>query len=200
MQFSTVRFETGSEEFFRAKQFLECKTATPFFLSEKWKAITSSRRPGLHQCNSRNNFTKVSFCHRAMSHRSRTKASVDRHGYSGRLNKTKDKLEDVDVIALRDHWFSLWPDRRAYLIIFIRRVTLNTELDTVFLFVRHGQRTHFGVYPLVCPFSTWPGQGFYVELFLIGALNRLQRWQRSRAFLAQTSTYKGNVLCFFAEK
>ena len=41
-------------------------------------------------------------------------------------------------------------------------VTLNTELDTVYLFVRHGQRTHFGVYPLVCPFSTWPGQGFYV--------------------------------------
>ena len=84
--------------------------------------------------------------------------------------------------------------------IFIRRVTLNTELDTVFLSIRQGQRTHFGVYPLVCPFSTWPGQGFYVELFLIGALNRLQRWQRSRAFLAQTSTYKGNVLCFFAEK
>ena len=52
-----------------------------------------------------------------------------------------------------------------YLTIFIRRVNLNTELDTVFLFVRHGQRTHFGVYPLVCPFSTWPGQGFYVELF-----------------------------------
>ena len=88
----------------------------------------------------------------------------------------------------------------VYLTIFIRRVTLNTELDTVHLFVRHGQRIHFGVYPLVCPFSTWPGQGFYVELFLIGALNRLQRWQRSRAFLAQTSTYKGNVLCFFAEK
>ena len=87
-----------------------------------------------------------------------------------------------------------------HLTIFIRGVTLNTELDTVYLFVRHGQRTHFGVYPLVCPFSTWPGQGFYVELFLIGALNRLQRWQRSRAFLAQTSTYKGNVLCFFAEK
>ena len=87
-----------------------------------------------------------------------------------------------------------------YLTIFIRRVTSNTELDTVYLFVRHGQRTHFGVYPFVCPFSTWPGQGFYVELFLIGALNRLQRWQRSRAFLAQTSTYKGNVLCFFAEK
>ena len=53
-----------------------------------------------------NNFTKVSFCHRAMSHRSRTKASVDRHGYSGRLNKTKDKLEDVDFIALRGHRFS----------------------------------------------------------------------------------------------
>ena len=58
-------------------------------------------------------------------------------------------------------------DKCFHLTIFIRRVTLNTELDTVFLFVRHGQRTHFGVYPLVCPFSTWPGQGFYVELFLL---------------------------------
>ena len=87
-----------------------------------------------------------------------------------------------------------------YLTIFIRRVTLNIESDVVSLFVRHGQRTHFGVYPLVCPFSTWPGQGFCIELFLIGALNGLQIWQRSRAFLAQTSIYKGNVLCFFAEK
>ena len=77
-------------------------------------------------------------------------------------------------------------------------MTLNIELDTVFLFVRHGQRTHFGVYPLVCPFITWPGQGFYVELFLIGALNRLR--DGKEAFLAQTSTYKENVLCFFAEK
>ena len=25
--------------------------------------------------------------------------------------------------------------------------------------------THFGVYPLVFSFSTWTGQGFYVELF-----------------------------------
>ena len=31
---------------------------------------------------------------------------------------------------------------------------------------RHAQMTHFGVYPLVCPYSLWPGQGFYVELFL----------------------------------
>ena len=84
-----------------------------------------------------------------------------------------------------------------YLTIFIRRVTLNTELDTVFLFVRHGQRTHFGVYPLVCPFSTWPGQGFYVELFLIGALNRLQRWQRNKAFLTQTFTNKRKCFMLF---
>ena len=27
--------------------------------------------------------------------------------------------------------------------------------------------TYFGVSPLVCPFSIWPGQGFYAELFLI---------------------------------
>ena len=31
----------------------------------------------------------------------------------------------------------------ANLTIFIRGVTLNTELDTVCLFVRHGQMTHF---------------------------------------------------------
>ena len=81
----------------------------------------------------------------------------------------------------------------GHLTTFIRRVTLNSELDTVFLFVRHGQRTYFAVYPLVCPFRTWPGQGFYDELFLIGALNRLQRWQRSRAFLAQTSTRRATT-------
>ena len=56
-----------------------------------------------------------------------------------------------------------------YLTIFIRRVTLNTELDTECLFARHGQMAHFGVYPLVCPFSIWPRQGFYVELFSINA-------------------------------
>ena len=51
------------------------------------------------------------------------------------------------------------------LTIFIRCVTLNIELDTVFLFVRHVQRTQFGVYPLLCPFSTWPGQGFTLSFF-----------------------------------
>ena len=29
--------------------------------------------------------------------------------------------------------------------------------------------THYGVCPLVCPLNIWPGQGFYVELFLIVA-------------------------------
>ena len=46
----------------------------------------------------------------------------------------------------------------------------------------------------MCPVSTIKGQGSYVELFLIGALNRLQRWQRKRAFLAQISTFKANVV------
>ena len=74
------------------------------------------------------------------------------------------------------------PPSSAYLTIFIRRVTLNTELDTVFLFVRHGQRTHFGVYPLVCPFSTWPGQGFYVELFLLVLLIGFRDGKETKPF------------------
>ena len=48
------------------------------------------------------------------------------------------------------------------------------QLNPVFLFPPRQamsestieQMTHFGVYPLVCPFSTWPGQGFYVDLFV----------------------------------
>ena len=59
-----------------------------------------------------------------------------------------------------------WP---LVLYIYIIRVTLNIEFDTVCLSGRHAQMAPFGVYPLVCPFSIWPGQGFYVELFLIDA-------------------------------
>ena len=39
----------------------------------------------------------------------------------------------------------------------------------------------------------WPGQGFYVEFFLIGALNQLQRWLRKSAFLAKT--FKAFSVC-----
>ena len=59
--------------------------------------------------------------------------------------------------------------RLANLTIYIIRVTLNTESDTVCLSGRHTQMAHFGVYPLVCPYSIWPGQGFYIKLFLIDA-------------------------------
>jgi len=69
-----------------------------------------------------------------------------------------------------------------YLTIFIRRVTLNTELDTVSLFARHSQITQFGVYPLVFSFSIWPGQGFYVELFLIYAFASEYQTKTKRPF------------------
>ena len=49
----------------------------------------------------------------------------------------------------------------------IYELTKNTEFDTVRLSGRDTQMTHFRVIPLVCRFSIWPGQGFYVELFLI---------------------------------
>ena len=40
--------------------------------------------------------------------------------------------------------------------------------------------THFGLCALVCPFSIWPGQGFYVELFLIDAFpsEKQSKWKR----------------------
>ena len=71
-----------------------------------------------------------------------------------------------------NRWEKLTGETRegaSHLTIFIRRVTLNTELDTVCLFVWHGQMTHFWVCSLVCPFSIWLGQGFYVELFSINS-------------------------------
>ena len=55
------------------------------------------------------------------------------------------------------------------LYIYIIRVALNTGFDTTCLSGWHTQMTHFGVYHLVCPFSIWPRQGFYVDLFLIDA-------------------------------
>ena len=53
--------------------------------------------------------------------------------------------------------------------LYIIRVALNTGFDTACLSGWHTHMTHFGVYHLVCPFSKWPGQGFYVDLFLIDA-------------------------------
>ena len=53
--------------------------------------------------------------------------------------------------------------------LYIIRVALNTGFDTACLSGWHTHMTHFGVYHLVCPFSIWPGQGFYVDLFLIDA-------------------------------
>ena len=59
--------------------------------------------------------------------------------------------------------------------LYIIRVALNIGFDTVCLSGWHTNMTHFGVYHLVCPFSTWPGQGFYVDLFLIDAFP--SEWQ-----------------------
>ena len=42
--------------------------------------------------------------------------------------------------------------------------------------------TQIGVCPLVCLFSIWPGQGFYVEIFLINAFPRLQQWKWKKVF------------------
>ena len=61
-------------------------------------------------------------------------------------------------------------DPFVHLTIYIIRVTLNTKFDTVRLSGRHTQIKRFGVCPLVCPYSIWPGQGFYVAPFLIDAI------------------------------
>ena len=42
--------------------------------------------------------------------------------------------------------------------------------------------TQFGACPLVCLFSIWPGQGFYVEIFLIDAFPCLQQWKWKKVF------------------
>ena len=54
-----------------------------------------------------------------------------------------------------------------HLTIYIIRLALNTGFDTACLSGWHTHMTHFGVYHLVCLFSIWPGQGFYVDLFFI---------------------------------
>ena len=41
------------------------------------------------------------------------------------------------------------------------------EFDIVFLCSAGMPMTNFGVCPLACPFSIWPGQGFYIELFIL---------------------------------
>ena len=54
-----------------------------------------------------------------------------------------------------------------YLTTYIIRLALNTEVNTVCLSGWHAQMTQFEVCPLVCPYSAWPWQGFYVDLLLI---------------------------------
>ena len=75
-------------------------------------------------------------------------------------------------------------------IIYIIRLTLNTEFDTVCLFGWHAQMTHFGVYPLVCPCIIWPGQGFYVEPFLIDAFPSEYKSKWKRVFSKVSSEKK----------
>ena len=69
-----------------------------------------------------------------------------------------------------------------YLNTSIQELTENTEFDTVCLCPWHVQMTQFGVCPLVCPFSIWPGQGFYVDIFLIDAFPSQQQSKWKRAF------------------
>ena len=49
-------------------------------------------------------------------------------------------------------------------------MTLNNKFDTVLLSSRHTQMKHFGVCSLVCPYSIWPRQGFYIVPFLIDTI------------------------------
>ena len=65
---------------------------------------------------------------------------------------------------------------------YIIRVALNTQFDTACLSGWHTQMAHFGVYPLVCPFSIWPRQGFYVELFSINAFAPEHQAKMKRTF------------------
>ena len=55
-------------------------------------------------------------------------------------------------------WIKFMRKKVIHLTIYIIRVTLKIPTHTA-------QMTHFGVYPSVCPYSSWFGQGFYVELF-----------------------------------
>ena len=66
----------------------------------------------------------------------------------------------------------------------IIRVTLNTELDTMRLKSQQAQMAYSEVETLVFPISMRLREGLYVE----------------RSFLSQNSTFKANVVCFFAEK
>ena len=78
--------------------------------------------------------------------------------------------------------FKLYFQKNIHLTIYIIRVTLNTEIITACLCGRHSQMTHFGVYPLVCPFSIWLRQGFYVELFSINAFAPDHQAKMKRTF------------------
>ena len=68
----------------------------------------------------------------------------------------------------------------SYLTIYIIRVTLNTGFNTKCLSGLHTHMKHFWVHPLVCPYSIWPQEGFYVHLFLIDAFpsEKQSKWKR----------------------
>ena len=53
---------------------------------------------------------------------------------------------------------------------------------------------------LVCPVSMCLAQGLYSELFLIGAFNRLQRWQRKRGFWLKPLLLKQMLYAFSRKK
>ena len=58
--------------------------------------------------------------------------------------------------------------------------------------------THFGVIPLVCRFSIWPGQGFYIELFYQYVHFPLSNNQKGNGCFPDVSSEKTNsLLCFY---
>ena len=60
---------------------------------------------------------------------------------------------------------------QIHLTIYIIRVTLNTECNAKCLSGLHTHMKHLLVHPLVCPYSVWPREGFYVDLFQIDAFS-----------------------------
>ena len=97
-------------------------------------------------------------------------------------------LNDQDVISLGNHTEEAVKDKRRlfmyrvvapqglfpgilidHLTIYIIRLTLNTECNAKYLSSLHTQMKYFLVHPLVCPYITWPREGFYVDPFLIDA-------------------------------
>ena len=78
----------------------------------------------------------------------------------------------------------------------IIRVTLNTESDTNCLKSRHGRIAYSKMATLVCPVSMCLGQSLDAELFHIGALNSLKRWQRKSTFWLKPLLLKQMLYAF----